>query len=102
MIQTLSAEMAEALESRIIGTLRKFIENSLSVRHRFRKPKIGLLPKKTTITTKKMLLKKKDTLNLYKINNYYYFRKRINKKLYRLSLKTTNFKKFLQSIRKYF
>lgn len=60
-------------------------------------------PKNRTFTTKKPLSatkkdtfkEKKDTLNLYKINNYYYFRKRINKKLYRLSLKTTNFKKVL-------
>ena len=34
MIQSLSANEVEALESRIIGTLRKFLLKSLSVRHK--------------------------------------------------------------------
>lgn len=38
MIQTLSANEVEALESRIIGTLRKFLLKSLSVRHQLNFP----------------------------------------------------------------
>lgn len=38
MIQSLSANEVEALESRIIGTLRKFLLKSLSVRHHFFNP----------------------------------------------------------------
>lgn len=64
-------------------------------------PKIRCLNEKKPLSaTKKDTFKKnKDTLNLYRINNYYYFRKRINKKLYRLSLKTTDFKLAIKRVK---
>jgi len=60
-----------------------------------RSPKIGHFVRKNTLsaTNYDTFDRKKDTFNLCKVNDIYYFRIRINNKLYRKSLKTSNLKK---------
>jgi len=57
-------------------------------------PKIGLSKRKTSSLPKSKILSAKnyDTSNLYKVNDVYYFRTRIDNKLYRKSLKTESLK----------
>lgn len=77
MIQIPVCQLQEALKKALLSVMAEIPSLSATVSES---------PKNRTFTTKnhypprkKILLKKKDTLNLYKINNYYYFRKRINK-----------------------
>ena len=58
-------------------------------------PKIGTSKALSSLSALKMdtFNQKMDTFNLYKYNNIYYFRIRIEYKLYRKSLKTSNLKK---------
>lgn len=58
-------------------------------------PKIGTFSTSKVLSSSKMdtFDRKMDTYNLYKNNDIYYFRTRIDNKLYRKSLKTSNLKK---------
>jgi len=60
-------------------------------------PKIGNFSKKHLLSASNYdtFNRKKDTYNIYKVSEVYYFRTRIDNKLYRKSLKTKNLKKAL-------
>ena len=100
MILQLSPTQLEALESLVLGILKNQSVESHAVHHDFKNllkcPKIG-----TSGTIKTRQLNSYDTFNfnydtsilrLYKVGAVYYYRRKINKKLYRISLRTKNLK----------
>ena len=99
MILSLSADDREAL---ILGIVEELHSKSLALCHLPTNDKQSLENRASNIFDKRKNLlydtfeKNYDTKRIYKVNNTYYYRRKINQKLYRISLRTNNLKTCLQ------